>query len=397
VVSEPPRSSVALRDLVVRREDDESFIVGRLDTGEFVVLPAVGVAALELLAEGMSPAQVEARLTAQHGETVDVVEFVDHLAALGFAARTTQADTSSECLRWIVPTRSWRRRALLLDAFGALTVASSVAAMATLVFHPELIPTYQFFFWLNSPTLILLGNTALFFANLSIHEFAHYVAVRFFGLPAKVSRIRVRFYHLVVHTDVSAARLLPRRQRLAVYLAGICWDVCSASSLIFVLGGLDVPPSVAAPLRGLLLVNVLGVASQTFIWMKTDLYYVIGDLLGDHGARLEQARAGVTRTLKRETKRTVDSDRVPAVVYLAAVVVGATLFVGVFVFYQLPIAITLIGRSLRALADGVQSSAGLALADGTTALAIQALFLVPLALAGARLVKQAIPGSDSHA
>jgi hypothetical protein len=73
---------VVLHDLAIREEDGDH-IVGRVATGVFVAVPAVGVRVIELLRQGLSVAETRERI-AGAGTEVDVDAFVADLRECGF-------------------------------------------------------------------------------------------------------------------------------------------------------------------------------------------------------------------------------------------------------------------------------------------------------------------------
>ena len=92
---------------LVRRRDGDEWVVGRVDTGEFVAVPPVAVRALDLLAEGATVGAVEDRLAAETGARVDVAEFVTALGDLGLLAGVDGRPL--ECPSPPPPTLAWLR------------------------------------------------------------------------------------------------------------------------------------------------------------------------------------------------------------------------------------------------------------------------------------------------
>ena len=82
---------------------------------------------------------------------------------------------------------------------------------------------------------------------------------------------------------MSAVRSVPRRRRYAPYLAGLTWDLLlMAACLVMQLAGRD-----GALVRGVVYTLTLSVVYQFLVFMRTDIYFVLGnwlrlgDLMGD--------------------------------------------------------------------------------------------------------------------
>jgi len=80
-------SVLRLHELARRDGDDsDDVVVGRAVLGEFVELPRVGADAVWLLGDGLSVAEVEARIAAEQDVELDVAELAEALVELGFVA-----------------------------------------------------------------------------------------------------------------------------------------------------------------------------------------------------------------------------------------------------------------------------------------------------------------------
>jgi hypothetical protein len=180
-------SRVSLHLLTVRQEDGE-FIVGRVDTGTFVCLPEIGVRALEILRQGDTLHEAEARLAAEDGSTVDLQAFAAELLNLGFIAAVDgdpagSLTTARSHLPWLQPRHvRWLFSRPLGVAFWTILAAAAV----TLILHPDLLPVYNDYFWSPLLSLVIAVNLVLGTFHLVIHEMAHLVAARAEGIPALI-------------------------------------------------------------------------------------------------------------------------------------------------------------------------------------------------------------------
>jgi len=255
------------------------FVVGRAATGRFVVLPEVGVAALEQLQAGLTVAQVTRTVTPPDAaEPVDVLAFARSLVRLGFVETVDDATSPGlptrpsgvgvavrPCLRWL-----FSRPAALVAAgcaVGALLLMASV---------PSVRPHALDVFFLPNPAASLAVLTLVTYLLAAVHELAHVLAAAALGVPARL-RITRRLYFLTFETNLTGLWALPPRKRVGPLLAGLGFD---AVVLFGVLGlrAADVGPH--RFLAALGLVELSAIVTQFFVFLRTDVYSVMTALLG---------------------------------------------------------------------------------------------------------------------
>ena len=391
-------SYVALHELVVRRED-EQVIAGRVATETFVALPEIGGHALEVFAAERSVADAEAVLAARTGAPVDLVEFVESLVELGFVRSVDGRPVGAEeprsaSLPWLRPRHcAWLFGLPATIAFMALVVA----AIATVVVGPSrLVPHSSDFFWSSHLSLVIAGNTGMVLAALALHELAHLAAARSLGVNARFT-LGTRLQNLVAQTDVTGLWALPRRRRYRAYLAGMASDLALLSGAVLALGHLTLPDTVRAVLSALVLLLMLALARQFQLFMRTDVYFVLADLLGaknlmeDAAAYVgSQARrltgllrsphrlapvADVLRSLPQRERRNVR-------IYAPVMVVGCTVSLTVALVYGLPIILGFYARGIDAVVTGAARGDVARALDGAVGVGVpgtlQALFVVVL-------------------
>ncbi|MGE5156217.1 MAG: hypothetical protein ACM3JP_01835, partial [Betaproteobacteria bacterium] len=275
-------SRLVLHELRCRREARaDEYVIGRVDTGEFIAVPLIAGDVVELLAAGLTVDEVHDRIRADTGRDIDVAGFADDLIGLGFVSsvdgrailsppppRPTWPRLRPGHVRWLL---SWPAAALpaLVIVAGALAVAG----------HPRLLPTYADLLWTTHTSAVLAGNALLGWAIIAAHEVAHLATARSAGVPGRMS-LGTRLQFLVAQTDVSGIWAAPRRQRLIVYLAGPTVNLVVAA--VAIMARAAAPPGtgvdrVAADLAMLALVLI---APQFLLFMRTDLYFVLQDLTG---------------------------------------------------------------------------------------------------------------------
>jgi putative peptide zinc metalloprotease protein len=268
-----PDSVLRVRPLSIVPEQGE-FLVGNPARGEFVLLPAVGVEVIRLLASGRSIGDV-----AQHiGPDVDVGDFIETLIELQFAA-----DPSSD----VGPEEShtqWRIspalvRPLTHPVAWFIYAACALVAASIMVTHPDLGPRASDFFFLDSPVISLGCVTLMAYLLAAAHEMSHWIAARGAGINAQVTISR-RLYFLTFETDLSQLWTLPRHRRYGALLAGMAFDgvvlcVVLLARLAAQEGWLAIGEVAFRLLGAVALVQLTAVASQFFIFARTDLYAVL--------------------------------------------------------------------------------------------------------------------------
>jgi putative peptide zinc metalloprotease protein len=294
-------SRVRLRDLCARRDGD-GWVIGRVETGDFIAVPEVAHRVITLLGQGNAVDEVAAKLRKQTRTRFAVAEFVTALDELGFLAAVDgrvreDAARSRPSLPWLRP----RHVRWLLHPFAAAVVTGfAVAVVVMLTLHPALIPSYHVLVWSRHAGLVLAVNAVIAWLIILVHELAHLATARAAGAPARIT-LSTRLQFLAAQTDVSGVWAAPRRTRMTVYLAGMSADVCNAGICLLVLG-LASPHGIVRQLLAVVVAEILiSLAIQFLVFMRTDVYFVLQDLTGC--ANLYADGAAYLRYLGRRAAR----------------------------------------------------------------------------------------------
>ncbi|SCG64496.1 hypothetical protein GA0070609_3968 [Micromonospora echinaurantiaca] len=383
-------SLVRFHPLRVRPSDDDPDMVvaGRPDVGEFVELPAVGARAVELLDAGLSIGAAEHRLVTEHDVDVDLVDLVEALREAGLVAKIDGRPVVDphRPLRPHLPGLRAGHVSWLFGPAAKLAYLALVATtLVTVVRDPDLLPSYRDFFWTDYVGLAVLVNTALFSVTVTIHELSHLVAARSLGAPARI-RFATRLHHLVLETDVTAIWSVPRRNRYRVYLSGLLWDLAVVCGALLLIGYAGPPPLVEGLLAAVVLVIVMSMVLQLHVYMRTDLYFVLLDLLrcrnlfhdGLAYARHLLRRCGHAALPRRVAAAGTDpSAELPAHerravrLYSAAVVLGSLVALASFVGFGIPILLNGAVQAGSAVIAGATGGSLLAAVDGALVLAVE--------------------------
>jgi len=371
-------SRVQVRRLCQRRDGD-GWVIGRIETGTFILVPDVAYRVIMLLNEGRAIDEVSARLRAETGVCFAVAEFVEALDELGFIASVDdRARTDHARMRPSLPWLQPDRVRWLTHPLAPVVVAGfAVAAVVMLALHPEEFPGYHVLVWNRRAGLVLAVNAAIAWTIISVHELAHLATARAAGVPARIT-LSTRLQFLAAQTDVSGVWAAPRRTRMTVYLAGMSIEVCCAGTCALILGLAD-PQGLARHLLAVAVAETLiGLSGQFMVFMRTDVYFVLQDLTGcgnlyaDGSAYIRYLGRRVTRHGRRGTAPSLDpSWEYPAPqrravrLYSAVLLAGTAVCLSVEFALSLPALIALTSRAVSEIGTTV-----IATADGGLALAI---------------------------
>jgi putative peptide zinc metalloprotease protein len=365
-------SRVRFRDLSARRDRD-GWVIGRIESGDFISVPDVAHRVVELLGEGHSVDGVARRLREETGTSFAVADFVAALDELGFVAAiddVVRADSAR-----LRPSLPWLRpghvRWLTHPLAPAVVAGFAVATVVVLALHPALLPSYRVLVWSRRAGLVLAVNAAIAWTLILVHELTHLATARAAGVPARIT-LSTRLQFLAAQTDVSGVWAAPRRTRITVYLAGMSIDVCCAGTCLLVLQ-LDDPRGLTRHLLAVAVTEILlGLAVQFMVFMRTDIYFVLQDLTGcanlyaEGSAYLRHARKRVTRRASLDPTRGHSAPQRRAVrIYAVVLLAGTAICLGIEFAVSLPALIALAARAVSEIGSTLVGTI-----DGGVALAI---------------------------
>jgi putative peptide zinc metalloprotease protein len=363
----PPADTaqVLLHPLSMRREGG-SWIIGRVSTGDFAVVPSVAHRAISLLRDGHTIGETARALKQETGTDAAVADFVASLDDLGFVAAIDGRARESPApprptLPWLGPQHL---RWLLHPAVSWLVLAVIAAAAAMTIADPALAPRYHDLVWSRHSGLVLAVSAALAWSLIGLHELGHLTTARAAGVPARVS-LSTRLQFLAAQTDVSGIWAAPRRARMTVYLAGIAVNLLIAAICVLIQGlagpaGLTRQLLAAAALESLLLVPV-----QLLIFMRTDVYFLVQDIAGcanlyadgsAHVRYLARRMWGAIRRTGRSAPSPADAlssrERRAVHAYSWLLLSGTAVSIAVAACITIPAAIALLTHAAGELASG---------------------------------------------
>jgi hypothetical protein len=357
-----------------QRPDGDEWVIGRVETGEFIIVPPVAHRVITLLGQGQAIDDITARLRDETGTRFAVADFVAALDELGFVAAVDDRVRPDDAR--VRPSLPWLRpgyvRWLLHPFVPVIVAAFAVAAVLMLVRHPDLLPSYRVLVWANRAGLVLAVNAAIAWTIILVHESAHLATARAAGVPARIT-LSTRLQFLAAQTDVSGVWAAPRRIRMTTYLAGMSIDLCTAGTCLLILGLASphgLPRHLLAVAAALAL---LGLPLQFLVFMRTDIYFVLQDLTrcanlyADGSAYLHYLAGRITRRSSHpDPSRGYPAPQRRAVRFYSAVLLaGTAICLGIEFGVTLPALITLLARAVSEIGSTLAGTL-----DGALALAI---------------------------
>ncbi|TMV42751.1 peptidase [Paenibacillus mesophilus] len=306
-----PQSRLTPVELVFR-PDRQGYIVEDAAAQEFYEMSELCVVALQRMREGGTLEAIAVELSARFpDEEVDMVGFAEQLLELKLVAELdgfpvpdsaaqrmsggASAARTAGSFQWI--SESFAR--LWFHPFMRLFYISAIAAnVALFIVKPDLFPQYRDAFLFDSMALNSLSWLILSFALLLLHELGHIMAVRSFGLPAKLG-IGHRFLFVVFETEMDGVWRLKPNQRNRAYLAGAGVDQLVLLLCLAIQLAMPGEPGFAAKLAALAAMDLfVKLVFQCCFYMKTDLYYVVENGTGCYNL-MERSRAWLLAKLGR--------------------------------------------------------------------------------------------------
>jgi hypothetical protein len=368
------------------RAEGESWIVGRVETGDFIAVPPVGHRAIALLSVGTVD-EVRAQLREEAGSDIDVAAFVSSLVDIGFVAELddrplAQQPVPESMFPWLRPHHV---RWLLHPTVPLAVAAIVVAAMVAIGLAPSLAPSYRDLLWSSGSGAVILGNFVIVWALIFLHELAHLFTARAAGAPGRMS-LGTRLQFLVAQTDVSGVWAAPRRSRLTVYLAGIALNLVVSATAVLVLASVNIDGLARNLVAAIGLLSLTLVPAQFLVFMRTDVFFVIQDVAGctnlyaDGSAYARYLARWVLHRLFRvgapsddPSRRLTARERFAVRVYTVVLIFGTAACLAVAALVTLPVSATLLAAAVHTIVAGGSAAE---IFDAAAVLGISALLLV---------------------
>lgn len=384
-----PFTRVQFNKFSMRMEDGE-YIIGNIESGEFVSIPQVGGELLRALVSGLTLQESQDRIKELGYQEVDMESFISDLYELDliFGINYDITPSSSRTNPIEVPKRNHLSRLFSLPA-GFMWLAIVSVGVSTMLYNHSLIPTSSDFFWGSNLAMVVWVNIAFFAAELLSHEAFHVLAAKSYGIKSTIG-VSTRFIDFVLETKVHSLWALERKERLKVFMAGLAWDALLFAILLITLEFASPPDLVTRLLKAWALMIFLSMLPQTQLYTRTDLYFFLADfskcrnLSQDSKKYLRDLIRTLAENLKLKPHREKNHDsplgslpsreRKIVKTYSWFSVSLTTLAVAIFLFLGVPILISAITKSGELILQGIHNQALLPILGGVATLLV---FLAP--------------------
>jgi putative peptide zinc metalloprotease protein len=380
-------SRITPHELVIRPEA-EDWIVGRVELQEFVAMPELGVRAIRLLSDGHTVAETRQYLESEDDDAIEVLSFVEQLRDLGFLKAIDgivldgePGDDIASSLPWIRPRHvGWLFSGPLLAVYAA----TCAAALVIVGIRPRLLPRYGDLLISRSTTTVVVADTALTLALMGLHELAHLLAARSVGVPGRISW-GTRLFDLVAQTSMPGVWAVSRRERMRCYLAGMAFEAVLASAVIIVLAAANLHGAVGRTGSAIVALILLGFLMELLVFKRTDVYFVVADLVGARNlhddacryllthlrALVSPARRGRAVSASSAQPEPMDRREYRLVRgYAWFMVAGSAASAAALAAYIVPAIATLFARSRAELVSGISHQDYFAAAAAATSMTI---------------------------
>jgi putative peptide zinc metalloprotease protein len=274
-----------------RQVEGEQVVIGQVEAGTFLAIPLEAVEVLDDLAAGKSVGEVQDLYYQRYGEIPELEEFLGLLESKGFVWPGGSATGSGNAANPLNGRRvryhfSGFPETLARKLFGksALLILATVTAIAcgVAIFEPALIPGPSSLYFPEHRAISIIILMMISYASLFIHEMGHLVAARAVGVNSRLG-ISHRLWYLVGETDLTGLWALPKRQRYLPLLAGMLVDIACSDLLVLLLALnhaqlVILPVFIVRLIRAILFSFFVRLLWQFFLFLRTDMYYVIASL-----------------------------------------------------------------------------------------------------------------------
>lgn len=289
MIESPLHEQVRLKPFTHRDEGD-SVTIALQGGNVFLSIPVEGFRLLEWLRDGATVAEASERFEREYGEAPEIEAFLDALRAEGFVAdpgaepepepAAAGPELGSGHLRWITPRVA---RLFVNPVVGVAAALVVLAGLAAAVSRPQVVPLAEGLQFESHFALLTWTTFAIALAGVMVHEFAHVIAARAAGAPARIE-LSNRMYVVVVQTDMTGVWMAPARARMAAFLAGPIVDAVCVSLIVIVLWGhetgrLQLEPIPLMLLQGVGFTYIARIIWQCLMFWRTDFYYAVATLL----------------------------------------------------------------------------------------------------------------------
>jgi len=380
-----------------RQHEGDEVIIGRSETGTFLVVPPEAVEVLDQLAQGKSFGEVQDAYLLTHGEILDLEDFLGVLTSKGLirSSADVYVDASpQETATRQVPQKTHHHFSAFPQSVARIIFSRTSVVCAVLLtafagllicIEPSITTGPGDLYFPDHRMASVLSITAASYLALFVHELAHLIGARAEGVNSRMG-ISHRLWVLVAETDLTGLWSLPRGKRYLPLLAGLVVDFISCDLLLI---GLYLQTKqmivinilVVRLMRAMVFTYYMRIVWQCLLFLRTDLYYVIANylncknLLRDTEVYLRNRVAYLIPGLKKRDQSNIPISELQIIRWYSWIwVAGRIAAILLLVVVTIPVTIRYIKSFIITFRAGPSNHP----ADFVDALLLTAYFLIPI-------------------
>lgn len=278
-----------------------------------------------------------------------------------------------------------------------MIVTLALFALLTPLVFPETFPRPSDFYWSKYLSLCIASSFAFTWISVFLHEGAHLIIARRYGLDGKL-RISHRLNFLVVETYFPDIYSIPKKGRMAIYISGMIIDMAIISLFyicIFLINSKFLYlQGLVLLLKQFVLLQWLSILWQFFFYMKTDFYFVIKEFVGIENLYTfaKERMLNILKFKQVDLPITKKENRIVNI-YTVFFLIGNILGIARYVFYHLPILVTGVISGVEEIVNGLETSNIVPFADGLVFVTVELFFTTLLVHS---IVKERRKGSTAY-
>lgn len=259
-----------------------------------------------------------------------------------------------------------------------LCLGFGLGAIVFIFLHPKLLPYPKDFFWHPRFSISFLTFFIVSWILGLGHELAHYLSASSQGIKSKI-RLSHRLNFLVMETSYPNILSISKKWRIITFLAGIVFDLMVISALYLSIIYLPLSRPAVGLLKQIVLLQWLAVLWQFLFYMRTDMYFVIKELVSVDNLFV-YAEEKIKAFFAREhfSPQLTRRESIIVNLYTLFFILGTAVAVVRYGIYQLPITVGLFIGGVGNLLNGYLTGNLANTIDGIIVLYIQALALLLL-------------------
>ncbi len=345
------------------RKDKDVYTVWRKGGYTFIELSEISFLAYNLLKQAKSLQEVSEILQKKYEESYDLEDFVSELVQLGFVHSIDgilipSSPVKGKTFSFIKKRHvSWvYSKPLLIFDLSLILFAAGILTLT-----PSYLPSYRDYFFSDSYTFVLVFSILTGLALLFLHEFAHLIAGKAVGVDGYFS-IGMRLFFPVAETNLTQLWSAPRNKRYIPFLAGMLNDTLLIAIIVtffwvsdqfFILKS----EPLHAFARLIMLLLYYSITWQFLLFIRTDMYYVIANLLGCrnlYGDSWNLVLNALLTPLKRRTEKPQIPLRELRIVRLYApfMLMATVISISIFALLGLPILVQMFAQAIQMMVLG---------------------------------------------